>query len=510
MRRLVAPLAAAALISPVLAQSSFGLTVTGGSVPGPIDLGAGPFIPNGVFGVVLVSLQSTSIPLFVFDPADTRSLSVGLESGFLSSFGPVTDGSGMYTGTSFSLPNQPSFIDGVLHFQSTYIPGPQFFLGPLSFPQAVRLGPAGSFHSRGTIMNSQRSFFPTATLPDGRVMIPGGGSGALLAQVATSQVDIYDEITGQFEFAIFMNDARSLHTATTMLDGRIMVCGGVDLANNPTNSVDIYDPAIGLFVSAPAMTTPRMGHTATPLITGEVLVTGGLADLNQTVTPLDPVFSAQLTTEIFDPFTDTWRPGPDLSEERAAHTAVELPDGRILLAGGIGFTSIFVNIPTVEDTTDIYDPFADSMVAGPTMTSQRALFPISDLGNGRFLAAGGVDDLSIISQGTPTNSCEIFDFNAMNWTAAAPMVAARALGAAYPIGNDRFIHLGGGDSSVLAPAPLDSVEIYDANTDSWTPGPNMPSARAAFGSYQDLHGQVHILGGSDPIGVVNTDFWYYR
>ena len=84
-------------------------------------------------------------------------------------------------------------------------------------------------------------------------MVAGGGAGQLLAQVATAQVDIYNEITDSFQVGLFMTSARSLHTATTLLDGRVMFVGGVDVANNPTNSVEFFDPAQGVFVVGPPM-----------------------------------------------------------------------------------------------------------------------------------------------------------------------------------------------------------------------------------------------------------------
>lgn len=41
------------------------------------------------------------------------------------------------------------------------------------------------------------------------------------------------------------------------------------------------------------------------------------------------------TTEIFDPTTNTWSPGPELSQPRVEHSATLTPDGSVLIVGGL-------------------------------------------------------------------------------------------------------------------------------------------------------------------------------
>ena len=50
--------------------------------------------------------------------------------------------------------------------------------------------------------------------------------------------------------------------------------------------------------------------------------------------PTGSDYLAYSTTEIFDPATNSWSPGPDLAEPHAYHSAILLPDGRVLLIGG--------------------------------------------------------------------------------------------------------------------------------------------------------------------------------
>ena len=72
------------------------------------------------------------------------------------------------------------------------------------------------------------------------------------------------------------------------------------------------------------LNTPRLGHTATLLPNGKVLVTGG-------VNCGDEILSS---TELYDPATGTWSYSGSLSDGLVEHTATLLPNGKVLVAGG--------------------------------------------------------------------------------------------------------------------------------------------------------------------------------
>jgi hypothetical protein len=71
----------------------------------------------------------------------------------------------------------------------------------------------------------------------------------------------------------------------------------------------------------------RFDHIAAPLPDGRVLVAGGGTYSFQVQYHLD-------TTDIYDPTTQQWTPGPNLNLERFTPLATTLPDGRIVIAGG--------------------------------------------------------------------------------------------------------------------------------------------------------------------------------
>src|SRR6202140_4950839 len=83
----------------------------------------------------------------------------------------------------------------------------------------------------------------------------------------------------------------------------------------------------GSFVRTGDMTTPRYNHTATLLIDGRVLITGGTGGQG--------ISSA----ELYDPSTRSFVPTGSMTVGRWGHTATLLRDGKVLIAGGSGSPS---------------------------------------------------------------------------------------------------------------------------------------------------------------------------
>jgi pimeloyl-ACP methyl ester carboxylesterase len=271
---------------------------------------------------------------------------------------------------------------------------------------------AGTWQYTTSPMNVARSTSAAALMNDGRVLIIGGAtdSGAL------SSVEIFDPTTGTFTFTGSLNQARYFPgdpAAITLLDGRVLAIGG-DCPGcpdgNPTSTVEAYDPQQGTWsYVAPLSQGNSNGYTSTLLLNGSVLIAGGCYT--------DSCPPATAAVELFDPTTNTWQQMTPLLLDRAYHTATLLPDGAVLIAGGIPTTFVTTN------TTEVYDPsVAPNGLSqwGPLLNVARRDHAAALNPDGSVLVAGGIGD-----QPAPYSSAELLTNTTSAWTMLNPMNIAR-------------------------------------------------------------------------------------
>ena len=88
------------------------------------------------------------------------------------------------------------------------------------------------------------------------------------------------------------------------------------------------------------------------------------------------------STEIYDPITGTWSLTGDLSNVRSEHTAILLPDGRVLVAGGWNGSSYL-------NSTEVYDPAMGTWSTTAPLLTARCDYKSTLLLDGRVLVVGG-------------------------------------------------------------------------------------------------------------------------
>ena len=144
---------------------------------------------------------------------------------------------------------------------------------------------------------------------------------AALAVTVLVHVPGAEAIPNTWSAAADMATARGYHTATRLLNGKVLVAGGDN--GGPGASAELYDPVANVWSPAGSLTVGRWAHTATLLLSGKVLVVGG---------------QNTASAELYDPSADTWSSAGNMAESRWYHTATLLQDGRVVVAGGCGGT----------------------------------------------------------------------------------------------------------------------------------------------------------------------------
>ena len=98
------------------------------------------------------------------------------------------------------------------------------------------------------------------------------GTGLLVSDLLNPPPNILDFYISEWNETSNMNHDRYRHTATLLPDGTVLVAGGGGFSQNTS---EIYDPQTKLWVDASNMNHTRYRHTATLLPNGTVLVAGG-------------------------------------------------------------------------------------------------------------------------------------------------------------------------------------------------------------------------------------------
>ncbi len=179
--------------------------------------------------------------------------------------------------------------------------------------------------------------------------------------------------------------ARVEHTATALGSGKVLVVGG------SWAEAELYDPAVGTWRRTGSMRSRRVAHTATLLPSGKVLVAGGEHYVSG-------LYRELATAELYDPATRRWTATGTMHNARVHHQATLLPNGTVLVEGGI-----------VNRTAELYDPATGRWTMTGSMTTQRFDHTATALPDGKVLVAGG--SAFTLDQFFPgwTSSAEVYD-----------------------------------------------------------------------------------------------------
>ena len=166
-------------------------------------------------------------------------------------------------------------------------------------------------------LDGRRGGHTATMLLDGRILIVGGGYPAVLGKAA----EIYDPKSNAFTEVGEMDNERRHHKVVLLQDDRVLVIGGSKGELNspvPVTTAEIYNPATGTF-------SPAGTPGDTPILSADLLPTGKvfMIDINGDVVLYDPASGA------------FGRTGESIGQNRQFYTTTVLRDGRVLIAGGM-------------------------------------------------------------------------------------------------------------------------------------------------------------------------------
>ena len=122
-----------------------------------------------------------------------------------------------------------------------------------------------------------------------------------------------------------------------------------------------------------------------------------------------------------------------------------------------------------------------------------------------FLAAAGVDGKLYVVGGAdlsgPIETLEIYDPEIDSWSSGPPLSAARHDLAATAL--DGNLYAVGGRYHDGEWRYLTTLEIYDPETNAWSNGPSMPTARG-FLAASMANGSLYAVGGARNVSVLST------
>jgi hypothetical protein len=331
--------------------------------------------------------------------------------------------------------------------------------------------PATGTFARTGQMASNRTNHAAILLPDGRVLVAGGTPYG-----SAPPPEIYDPATGVFTSV----DLPGVEAPAILLnDGRVLLSG--------RKSFVLYEPSSGETSTVPLPFDIRTddGNTRlTRLANGDILVTGYfeafrfnvrdrhisivpslvIRGTTANVLPDGRVFVAggyrssygdpTNRIDFYEPAEDRVSLSASLNVYRAAHTATAMPDGTVLLTGGLGLLYIYDDYQ-IFSQAELFDVASKRTLSVASMSVPRIFHSATLLGDGRVLIAGGVSPRSTydLLVGPPMAQAELY---------VPPNRIPAASLYAQPDGSGAILH--GGTSRLVTPEdpaePGEVLELY--------------------------------------------------
>lgn len=238
------------------------------------------------------------------------------------------------------------------------------------------------------------------------------------------------------------------------------------------------NPAPGTIRFTGNMEVERSWHRSTLLPDGKVLVTGGL----------DSYGTALASAEIYDPATERFINAGNLNSKRAGHSATLLPNGKVLIAGGAYSQNDWETLSSAE----LYDPSTGRFTQTDSLKTARMGHEATLLADGRVLITGGT---SASRDSRCLASAEIYDPGTGAFIEAGDMSEPRVDHTATLLPNGKVLVTGGYAMRNSSSGLTSGAELYDPATNRFSPVAGMNFHRYKHSAVLLGDGKVLVAGG---------------
>ena len=220
------------------------------------------------------------------------------------------------------------------------------------------------------------------------------------------------------------------------------------------------------------MTNARGEHATTLMSNGQLFVSGG-----RDAKPLT-------STETLDPLNGSWTVGAPMLNKRYNHSQILMGTGNVLVVGG-----------GVRDLTpEIYNPTTNTWSETEKMKYPRRQGHTATLmNNGKVLVTGGIAEVNGNKKAVPY--AEIYDPTSETWSSASDMLNPRERHEAVLLDDNKILVVGSNTDDFQVVGET-SAELYDPETDEWSPAGNLSTPHGTkFTAEKLADGRVLVAGG---------------
>ncbi len=229
------------------------------------------------------------------------------------------------------------------------------------------------------------------------------------------------------------------------------------------------------FAFVTPMTVERQAHTATQLADGTILIAGGYNSYPATLS----------SAEVYDPVAGVSHQVGSMNSRRYGHTATRLQSGAVLITGGSAFES------GLQRSAELYDPGTGTFTPIPaSLQAERFYHTATLLSNGKVLIAGG--------RGSSDVGGELFDPVSQTFSLTGGAVPNLYKHTATLLNDGRVLIVGGSNPA----GPTAEALLYDPTTNLFNQTGSMSMTRYFHSATLLASGDVLVAGGE--FGLART------